>query len=113
MSNSIAFQGHLLPNDKGHWIKSSWISNELMPLLNSFRLSLEAAATTRAANGESIRNLSVGLGAVGIATILLIIGLIVCLRISSSARQRMNNAICTLMSENNLRPANTQPPFRI
>ena len=103
----------MLPNDKGHWVKSSWITDELQPLLDSFRLSLDAAARTRTANGENIRNLSVGLGAVAIATVLLVIGLIICLRIGSSTRQRMNNAIMTLMSENNLRPANSQPPFRI
>ena len=85
----------------------------MQPLLDSFRLSIETAANTRAINGENIRHIGVGLGAVAIATVLLVIGLIICLCIGSSTRNRMNNAIMALMTETNLRPNNSQPPFRI
>ena len=106
-------QGHLLPNDQSHYLKSSWITNELQPLLNSLRLSIEAAANTRAINAENIRAIGIGVGAVAVATALLLIGLIVCLRMGAATKNRMNNAIMALCTETNMRPNNSQPPFRI
>ena len=103
----------MLPNDKSHYLKSSWITDELQPLMNSLRMSIEAAVSARATNSENIRAIAIGLGAVAAATLLLLIGLIVCLRIGSSTRNRMNNAIMALCTETNMRPNNSQPPFRI
>ena len=99
--------------DQSHYLKSSWISNELQPLLNSLRLSIEAAATARAANVDNIRAIGIGLGAVAVATALIVIGLIVCLRMGTATKNRMTNAIMALCTETNMRPNNSQPPFRI
>lgn len=99
--------------DQSHYLKSLWILNELQPLLNSLRLSIETASTTRAENADNIWAIGIGLGAVAIAMVLIMIGLLVCFRMGAATRNRMNNAIMGLCTETNMRPNNLQPPFRI
>ena len=99
--------------DQSHYLKSSWISIELQPLVNSLRLSIETAAKTRAEIEDDIRSLGIGLGATAVATVLLVIGVIICVRSGTATRHRMNNAIMALVTETNMRPNNDQPPFRI
>ena len=84
-----------------------------MPLLNSLRLSIETAATTRAENADNIRSIGIGLGATAVATVLIVIGVIVCVGMGAATCHRMNNAIMALVAETHLRPNNSQPLFRI
>ena len=85
----------------------------MVPILNSLRLSIESAAKTRAGIVEDVRTLGIGLGATAVATVLLVIGVIICVRSGAATRHRMNNAIMALVTETNMRPNNDQPAFRI
>ena len=85
----------------------------MQPLLNSLRMSIEAASTGRMANNESIRTLGIGLGAVSVAVILVIIALVVCIRAGQATKNRMSNMLMSLATETNLRPSIQQPPFRV
>ena len=102
-----------LIQDASHYLKSSWISNELKPLLNSLRLAIETAAQTREGIISDIRAISVGLGATAVAVVLLVIGVVICVRSGVTTRHRMNNAIMALVQETNMRPIAEQPAFRI
>ena len=102
-----------LIQDASHYLKSSWISNELKPLLNSLRLAIETAAQTRNGIISDVRAISVGLGATAVAVALLVIGVVICVRSGVATRHRMNNAIMALVQETNMRPVAEQPAFRI
>ena len=82
-------------------------------MLTSLRLSIEGAAKTRAGILEDVRTLGIGLGACAVAVVLLVIGIILCVRSGAATRRRMNDAIMALVQETNMRPANDQPAFRI
>ena len=86
---------------------------ELRPILNSFRMAIEAAAKTREDITADIRAIAVGLGATAVAVILVVVGVIICVRSSAAQRSRMNNALMALFHETNARPAAVEPNFRI
>ena len=86
---------------------------ELRPILNSFRMAIEAAAKTREDIVSDIRAIAMGLGATAVAVILVVIGVIICVRSSAAQRSRMNNALMALFHETNARPAAVEPNFRI
>ena len=71
----------------------------MKPLLNSLRLAIKTAAQTRNGIIADVRTISIGLGATAVATVLLVIGVIICVRSG--------------VQETNMRPANEQPAFRI
>ena len=56
-----------------------------------------------------------GLGATAVAVVLVIIGVVICVRSGIAQRHRMNNAVMALFHETNMRPAAAadQPAFRI
>ena len=86
---------------------------ELRPILNSFRRAIESANTTREDIITDVRTISVVLGAVAVAILLVAIGVIVCARSSAAQRSRMNSALMALFHETNARPAAVEPNFRI
>ena len=86
---------------------------ELRPILNSFRRAIEAAATTREDIISDVRVITVVLGATAVAVLLVMIGVIVCVRSSAAQRSRMNNALMALFHETNARLAAVEPNFRI
>ena len=86
---------------------------ELRPILNTFRRAIESADTTREEIITDIRTISVVLGAVVVAVLLVAIGVIVCTRSSAAQRSRMNSALMALFHETNARPAAVEPNFRI
>ena len=102
-----------LIQDASHYLKSSCISNELKPLLNSLRLAIETGVQTRNGIISDVRAVTVGLGATAVAVVLVIIGIVICVRSGVTQRHRMNNAIMALFHETNIRPAAQQPAFRI
>ena len=102
-----------LIQDASHYLKSNWISNELKPLLNSLRLAIETAVQMREGIISDVRAISVGLGATSVAVVLLVIGVVICVRSGVTTRHRMNNAIMALVQETNMRPVAEQPAFRI
>ena len=89
------------------------IFTELRPILNSFRRALESADTTRETIMSDVRTISVVLGAVAVAILLVAVGVIVCARSSAAQRSRMNSALMALFHETNARPAAVEPNFRI
>ena len=78
-----------------------------------FRRAIESADTTREEIITDIRTISVLLGAVVAAILLVAIGVIVCARSSAAQRSRMNSALMALFHETNARPAAVEPNFRI
>ena len=86
---------------------------ELRPILNTFRRAIESADTTREEIITDVRTISVILGAVAVAILLVAIGVIVCARSSAAQRSRMNSALMALFHETNARPAAVEPNFRI
>ena len=57
---------------------------ELRPILNTFRRAIESADTTREEIITDVRTISVILGAVAVAILLVAIGVIVCARSSAA-----------------------------
>ena len=86
---------------------------ELRPILNTFRRAIESADTTREEIITDVRTISVVLGAVAVAILLVVIAVIVCARSSAAQRSRMNSALMALFHETNARPAAVEPNFRI
>ena len=74
---------------------------ELRPILNTFRRAIESADTTREEIITDIRTISVVLGAVAVAVLLVAVGVIVCARSSAAQRSRMNSALMALFHETN------------
>ena len=94
-------------------VKCNHVYSELKPLLNSLRLAIETAAKTREGIVSDVRAVTVGLGAVAVAVVLVIIGVMICVRSGVTQRHRMNSAVMALFHETNMRPAAEQPAFRI
>ena len=87
--------------------------SELRPILSTFRRAIESADSSREEIITDIRTISVVLGAVCVAVLLVAIGVIICTRSSAAQRSRMNSALMALFHETNARPAAVEPNFRI
>ena len=76
-------------------------------------MAIESAAKTREDIVSDIRTIAVGLGATAVAVVLVVIGVVICMRTGAAQRRRMNNALMALFHETNARPAAVEPAFRI
>ena len=104
---------NLLPNTDGHWVPSSWISNELSPLLSS--MHSKDIATSKLALSNASTNHTYAILLSVIFTMLLVISAIMfmCHKHSDKISARITDGLHYVFGELGTRPPNRVPTFSI